>query len=67
MEYAKKNNIMLKVNEKGKGDEYPLFYCVKNDNIEIINLLMKYTRENNIILDVNKGDYENNIDIGLTY
>lgn len=54
MNYAIKNNILLKVNEKFKSNDYPLLYATVHNNIKMIKLLMDFSKENNIILEMDQ-------------
>jgi len=53
-----KNNIILKLNEKGINELYLVLLVCNNSNIEVIKLLISYANKYNIILEMN-GNYEN--------
>jgi len=44
-----KNNIILQLNEKDKYGSYPLLKAIGNDNIEIVQQLINYANNNDII------------------
>jgi len=50
MEYANKNNIILKLNEINKDENFPLLVAIHDNDIEIVKLLMAYFNENNTLL-----------------
>lgn len=53
-EYSYKNNILLKINEKGLNGMFLLLCGCKNNNNAIINLLKEYANENFITLNINE-------------
>ncbi|OUM61133.1 hypothetical protein PIROE2DRAFT_69649 [Piromyces sp. E2] len=62
--YAKENRILLHLNEKDKDGNYPLFLAKKkkDDDVEfkkIIQLLVKYANEYNIVLENNNIESNN--------
>jgi len=60
MEYANKNNIILKMNEINMNDNYPLLWCTINNNLEIAQLIINYANSNEIILKINEVDVNEN-------
>ena len=60
LDYAKKFNIILELNEKDRYSYSPIFQSVVQDNLYIIKLLIEYAIENNIILNFNEKDYNGN-------
>jgi len=60
IDYANKNNIILKLNNTDKKKEYPLLLACKNKNINIVKLLIDYAKENKINLELNNNDNSNN-------
>jgi len=49
IDYANKNNIVLKINEQDNDGNYPLHSAACNNNIEIVKQLIDYANKNNII------------------
>ena len=54
IDYANKNNITLKLNEKNKYGSFPLLLSCNKNNIEMVQLLIEYSNKNNIILELNE-------------
>jgi len=54
LDYAKKNNIILQLNEKNKDGYIPLLWCCRYNNLEMVQLLFDYAKENKIILQLNE-------------
>ena len=48
------NKKILKLNEKNKNGNYPLYSAISNNNIEIIQLLIGYANQHQIILKLNE-------------
>ncbi|ORX80083.1 hypothetical protein BCR32DRAFT_280862 [Anaeromyces robustus] len=61
----KKLLFILNIKGDAKTYKYPLLSAVKNNNIIIVKLLMKYAKENNTILRIN--DKDNNGDFSLLF
>jgi len=61
LEYAYKNDIILKINGKNKYGNNPFIWSIHNNNIEIVKLIIDYARKKNIIININektrKGNY----------
>ena len=51
LDYATKNNIILKINEKDHHDNYPLLKCISNNDLEMTNLLIEYANQTNMVLE----------------
>ncbi|KAG4084454.1 hypothetical protein H8356DRAFT_1352237 [Neocallimastix lanati (nom. inval.)] len=73
-EYAKRNNVVLVMNDKDKWGRNPLLYGIEKNNIEIVKLLINYAIKYKIILKINEQNkwgnysllestYNNNIEI----
>jgi len=58
-----KKNITLNINEKGKDGWYPLLRAVSNNNVEIVQLLLEYANQHQIILEYKKEDIKNKPEI----
>ena len=58
IEYANKNNIILKLNEKDVNGYYPLIDVCSKNNMECVRLLIEYANKNNIILELNENNNE---------
>ena len=54
IDYANKNNIVLKINKQDNNECYPLLWATDNNNIEIVKLLIDYANKNNIVLKINE-------------
>jgi len=55
--YANDNSIILDINGKNDHGDYPLLCSIKNDyyyNYNIFKMITNYTKENNIILKINR-------------
>jgi len=59
MDYAQHQNIILKLNETDEEGEFPLLKYIYNNNIEMVNLFIEYANNYNIILEINKRNYNN--------
>jgi len=61
LEYAYKNDIILKINGKNKYGNNPFIWSINNNNIEIAKLIIDYAEKKNIIININektrKGNY----------
>ena len=51
------------MNEKDKFGNYPLFWAIFNNNIEIVKLLIDYALQHQIILEYDKKDIKNKQEI----
>jgi len=60
------NNGLLKVNGKNINGDYPLLIAIKQNDIELVNLLLKYAKENNIILEINEKNKDGNYPLIIT-
>eukprot|EP00833_Pecoramyces_ruminatium_P007735 jgi/Orpsp1_1/1181767/evm.model.c7180000078511.1 len=58
MDYIDENNIILILNEKNNNGNYPLLWCISENNIEMIKLIIDYAEKNNIILNINEKNNE---------
>eukprot|EP00833_Pecoramyces_ruminatium_P016665 jgi/Orpsp1_1/1190697/evm.model.d7180000080606.1 len=58
MNYAKENNIILKLNNGNWKGDVPLTIAIKQNNMDMILTLMNYAKENNIILELNNGNWK---------
>jgi len=56
MKYSKENSIILKLNEEDQNGNCPLLNAIKNNNIEMVQLLVEYAKENCINLKKIEGD-----------
>jgi len=57
IDYANKNKIILKLNEKNIIEWYPLLRATHhNNNIEMVKVLIDYSNKNKIILELNEKD-----------
>jgi len=68
IKFLKKYNIVLKLYQRCSycndcSDDTPILYAIKNNNIEMIRLLIDYALENNISLEIN--EYNHNKDTPL--
>ena len=58
IDYANKNDIILKLNEKTSSGWYPLLLAISKIeyflNIKMVELLMDYANKKNIILEINE-------------
>ena len=48
-EYAKRNNVVLVMNDKDKRGRNPLLYGIEKNNIEIVKLLIDYMNKYHIV------------------
>ena len=54
--YAIKNDIKLKVNDKNKFNYYPILCSVRNNNIEMVKLIVDYASKTSIKLNTEETD-----------
>ena len=52
------NKNILELNEKNKYGDYPLLWAIDNNNIEIVQLLIDYALQHQIILEYYKKKIE---------
>jgi len=50
----------LNINDINKKGDYPLLEAMNNEYVELVALIIDYSKKNNIILDVNKADCNKN-------
>ncbi|KAG4097574.1 hypothetical protein H8356DRAFT_1077866 [Neocallimastix lanati (nom. inval.)] len=70
IDYANKNNIILRLNEKDNDNSYPLLISAFVNKPEVAKLIANYTNTNNITLIINDNDNRykrNSISYALTY
>ncbi|KAL6632930.1 ankyrin, partial [Neocallimastix sp. 'constans'] len=60
IDYANKNNIVLKINERENNGDYPLFRATFNNNTEIVKLLIDYANKKNVVLKINEQNNNGN-------
>ncbi|KAG4081719.1 hypothetical protein H8356DRAFT_1756840, partial [Neocallimastix lanati (nom. inval.)] len=63
IEYANNNKIILELNEKNEDGFIPIFGAIQNNNIEMFNVLVEYSKENGIKLRIDENDIEKIISI----
>jgi len=67
MEYAKKNDIILELNEKNMFGRYPVLLATYFNNLEIVQLLFEYANEHDIQLVFDENDITKLIEYTLTH
>jgi len=50
----KNNCIKLNINEKDNNETFPLLWAIRNNNNDIIKLLMDYANDNSIKFHINE-------------
>eukprot|EP00833_Pecoramyces_ruminatium_P005328 jgi/Orpsp1_1/1179360/evm.model.c7180000069001.1 len=63
IEYANNNNTLLNVNQKNENENYPIVKALGKNDIEIIKILVEYTKNKGIILCINEDEIKNILDI----
>ncbi len=53
----------MKLNEKDECGDYPLLWAINKNNIEMVQLLMKYANQHQIILKLNEKKINGNYPI----
>ena len=58
--YANKNSIILELNAKDMNKNYPFLEAINNNNIKMVELLMKYTHKKQYYFRIERNNKDGN-------